>query len=374
MARSVFSFFDVAPRRIGGQECFARELSRQLSRHGWNSILCFNSLPGPSVRQFLESPNVTLEALDLRHRPIAGLRALVRRYRPEIVHLYYVGFLNPYAWTARLSGAKRVFFTDQGSQPVGYVPARAPLWKRLTARAITWPVERVIANSDYNARAAVTRGTYPAARILRIYNAIDPTQPCGDPARFRSRFGIPAGRQVVLQVSWIIPEKGIPDLIDAAGQVLARNRNAHFVFVGEGAYRRDYTEECRKRGLADHVTWAGLLENPVAEGAYAAADVVCQVSRWQEAFGWTIAEAMGCRRPLVATRVGGIPEVVADGQTGFLVPPGRPDEIAAKVLALLDDAGLRRRMGEAGRRRAAEKFDLETNVAELLRLYGIGNE
>ena len=126
-------------------------------------------------------------------------------------------------------------------------------------------------------------------------------------------------------------------------------------------------------GIADHVTWTGLVEDPIAEGVYCAADVVCQLSRWQEAFGFVIAEAMACRKPVVGTSVGGIPEVVKDGTTGFLVPPRQPAAAAQRIFQLLGDASLRRRMGDAGRARVEELFDLRRTVADLIALYGICN-
>ena len=126
----------------------------------------------------------------------------------------------------------------------------------------------------------------------------------------------------------------------------------------------------RDLGMEDHFTWTGLVQNPVAEGLYAAADVVCQVSRWEEAFGWVIAEAMAAGRPLVATRVGGIPELVADGESGFLVPPRAPAEIAAATGAVARGSRLARPLGAAGRLAAEQKFDLARNLDALMRAYG----
>jgi glycosyltransferase involved in cell wall biosynthesis len=126
----------------------------------------------------------------------------------------------------------------------------------------------------------------------------------------------------------------------------------------------------RGLGMEGHFTWTGLLHNPIAEGLYAAADVVCQVSRWEEAFGWVIAEAMAAGRPLVATRVGGIPELVTDGESGFLVAPRAPAQIAQRLVQLLEDSALRTRMGAAGRLAAERKFDLTRNLNTLMHAYG----
>jgi glycosyltransferase involved in cell wall biosynthesis len=207
-----------------------------------------------------------------------------------------------------------------------------------------------------------------------IYNSVDLQRVARSEERalaFRRRFGIPDGRQVVLQVSWIIPEKGILDLLAAAQIVTSQNGRAHFVIVGEGAFRDEYTRVALDLGLREHVTWTGLVEDPFTAGVYDAADVVCQVSRWEEVFGWVIAEAMAYERPVVATRVGGIPELVSDRETGFLIERGDVQDLAGKVLTLLEDPGRRECMGRAGRGRVEVHFDLQKNVARLLRIYGI---
>ena len=187
----------------------------------------------------------------------------------------------------------------------------------------------------------------------------------------RARFSIPNERKVVLQVSWIIPEKGILDLLAAARVVTSRNDKAHFVIVGDGPFREEYTRKAIELGLREHVTWTGLLEDPFSAGAYDVAEVVCQVSRWEEVFGWVIAEAMAYRRPVIATRVGGIPELVTDEESGCLIERGDVDGLATKLLTLLDDPMRRRSMGIAGRKKVDAKFDLRKNVSHLLEAYGI---
>jgi glycosyltransferase involved in cell wall biosynthesis len=207
-----------------------------------------------------------------------------------------------------------------------------------------------------------------------IYNGVDLDRVAESSERaaaFRVRFSIPRDRKIVLQISWIIPEKGILDLLAAARVVMSRDTSAHFVIVGEGPFRAEYTKKVAELGLSGHVTWTGLLEDPFAAGAYDAAEIVCQVSRWEEVFGWVIAEAMAYRRPVIATRVGGIPEVVADGETGWLIERGDVPELAKKLLILLGDTARRKTMGSAGRKRVDTKFDLRKNVAQLVEAYGI---
>jgi glycosyltransferase involved in cell wall biosynthesis len=372
----VVSVFGVEPRRIGGNENFARELSMQLAERGCRSILCFLSEPPKEVREYLELPNVSIEILanSWSHKLLAArkLGKILRAYRPQILHLHFVGFIGLFPWVGRLISADRVFFTDQASRPESYLPRRAPWWKRLLVRSINWPLTKVICVSDYNYRCMTALDILPSNRFERIYNSVDLTRVSDSAQRasaFRRLYSIPEDRKVVVQVSWLIPEKGIPDLIHAMRQVVERDDKVQLVLVGDGSWRKQYEELSKELGLDGHVTWTGLIQDPFAEGVYDAADIVCQVSRWQEAFGWVIAEAMAYSRPIVATAVGGIPEIVEDGRTGFLVDAANPAQIAEKLLLLLEDQSLRKQMGEDGLDAVKTKFDLQKNVARLLELY-----
>jgi glycosyltransferase involved in cell wall biosynthesis len=377
---TLMSVFGVAPLRIGGTETFARELSLQLGERGWKSLLCFLSEPTPEVRRFLDLPNISFEVLanstDGNRSARRNLAQIMRKHHPEILHLHYVSFLNLYSWRAWRQFARQVFFTDHHSRPAGYIQARAPFWKRAAARAINRPLTKVICVSKYGYECMTSFNLLPPDRFEMIYNGVDLSRVKTDPhlaTEFRKRYSIPSDRAIVTQVSWVIPEKGIADFLIAAGLVLQQNRNVQFVLVGDGANRDEYMKDAANMGIADHVTWTGMVGDPFGEGVFAAADIVCQFSRWEEVFGWMIAEAMAHEKPVIATRVGGIPELIDEGVSGHLV--GRSDTAAMSryILELLADSDLRRRMGVAGRATVAERFDLRKNVAQLVEAYGITN-
>ncbi len=375
---AVVSVFGVEPLRIGGTETYARELSSQLGQHGWRSVLCFVTPPPDEVRRFLDVPGLSVELLDyasgFKLGVLSKLAKILRRHEPKIVHFHYGGFLTPYPWLASLLSAEQVFFTDHSSRPADHLQRRAAFPKRYIARAINWPVGKVICVSDYGYRCFTARGLYPADRCEMIYNGVDLSRVVESrqaAVEFRGRFSIPEGRQVVLQVSWIIPEKGILDLLAAARIVVSQNSNAHFVLVGEGPFRDEYMRKTREMGLRGHVTWTGTVKDPFTEGVYDAGDIVCQVSRWEEVFGWTIAEAMSYGKPVIATRVGGIPELVRDKESGFLVERGDVTTLAERILTLIGDSAQRESMGETGRRTVSAKFDLQKNVSQLMKAYGI---
>jgi glycosyltransferase involved in cell wall biosynthesis len=379
--RTVVSVFGIEPARIGGAEAYARELSVQLGERGWQSVLCFLKEPPESVRAYLQLPNVRIEVIEdswqTRWRAIRGLARILRRHRPEILHLHFTGFISPYPWLARLFSVNRIFFTDHSSNPEGHVNRRSPFWKRAAARAINWPTTRVITVSGYGYRCLAGKDLLPSERLEMVYNSADLTRASDDResgVAFRRKYSIPEDRTLVAQVSWMIPEKGIADLLEAAKLVIAENPMVHFALVGEGGWRQEYVTRAAEMGLANHVTFTGQVEDPMGSGVYAAADVVCQVSRWEEVFGYVIAEAMSCGRPMVATRVGGIPELVEDGKTGFVVERGDAAAIADGILKLVADPALRERMGTAAREAARAKFDLEQNVERIIELYGIASQ
>lgn len=357
-------------------EIFVRELARQLEPHATRVVAVFTKKPEGAVAEYLTASNLVIEAipeLDISERASIGpLRQLLAKYHPEILHLNFVGFVGPLPWVARLGGVRKVYFTSHGSNAVGVQARRAPLWKRWIVRGINAPMTRVFCVSDYIRQFHVGLDVLPANRFQVLYNGI-PTPDIGNVedlgGRFRERFGIPLNKLLVTQVSWIIAEKGIPQFLDAARRVVSERPNTHFAIVGNGARSDEFQQMARDLGIADSVTWTGLLKNPIEDGVFAATDIFCLASQWQEAFGMVLAEAMAFEKPAVGSAIGGIPEVIEDGVTGLLHAPQDTAQLARNLLRLLNDVGLRRQMGQAGRRAVEQKFQLEKIVAEVVRQY-----
>jgi glycosyltransferase involved in cell wall biosynthesis len=219
-----------------------------------------------------------------------------------------------------------------------------------------------------------TLNLLPGTRYELVYNAVDLSRVAPDENKgsaFRRRFSISPEKKTIVQISWIIPEKGIEELLEAARLMQTADRAVEFIIVGDGPYRQDYMKQAEEMGLSN-ITWTGLIRDPFGEGVYDAADVVCQLSRWNELFGWMISEAMAFEKPVVATRVGGIPELVVAGETGYLVEGGDTAAAADKLLLLMRDPELRKLMGQKGRLAVNTHFNLRENVAQLLKTYGIG--
>jgi L-malate glycosyltransferase len=236
------------------------------------------------------------------------------------------------------------------------------------------PVDKFFCVSSFVWQCQAEEGAVSKKRLVTLYNGVDCSRAISGHTRrqeFRRRYNIADDHILVMQVSWLIPEKGVADLLRTAKQVLAKCDKIRFLIVGEGAYRTEFEKMANQLGISDRIIFTGQIPDPLETGLFAASDIVCQLSRWEEAFGFTISEAMASSKPIIATNVGGISELVQDGKSGYLVERGDCDAVAEKILKIAEDAKLRMSMGEAGSNICQTKFDLATNVATLIRYFGI---
>jgi len=182
----------------------------------------------------------------------------------------------------------------------------------------------------------------------------------------RAAMGVPAGAMLLGVVARLAPVKNQILLIRALPAVLAKHPNLFTVFVGDGSEREALNEAVRNLGLSDRVRFPGLLPN--RPNIHSCFDVSVLTST-SEASPNALLEAMAAGVPVVATRVGGIPDLVLEGQTGILVPPADPAVLATELAALLDDPQRRKAYGLEGRARALSEFSEGTVIPNLANLY-----
>ena len=218
-----------------------------------------------------------------------------------------------------------------------------------------------LAVSDALRAAAVARG-YPAARTLAHYNGVDL-------ARFRPDAGArEAG--LVLHVGRLVAKKGTADLLAA----IARVPEARLAVIGEGPLRASLQAKAGALGIGDRVAFLGALAPEAVAGwmgraALLAAPSVTAADGDAEGLPHVVVEAAAAGLPVVATRHSGIPEAVAEGESGFLVAEGDVAALAARLGAVLESADLRALMGAAGRRLAEERFDRARQAERLEAIY-----
>ncbi len=225
--------------------------------------------------------------------------------------------------------------------------------------------DEVICVSERERRTAERYG-FPRDRLTVIHNGVDTPQPTGKTLEFRQAWGIPDAALVVGTVARLERRKGIGHLISAIPRVREERPDIVLLVVGSGGARRELEDLAANLGLADSVVFTGPL--PDATAAFEAMDVFALPSL-QDAFPLAVLEAMALARPVVATAVGGIPEAVARGETGLLVPPNDPSALSAAILDLAADPSKRRAFGERGRRRVEERFTVDLMAQRTLEVY-----
>jgi glycosyltransferase involved in cell wall biosynthesis len=185
-------------------------------------------------------------------------------------------------------------------------------------------------------------------------------------ANVHAAFYLPTHAPVVGNVGALVAQKGQHHLIDAAAIVVKRIPDARFVILGEGELRPQLEEQIHRKHLERHVFLAGF--RPDALELIKGFDLFA-LSSLHEGLCTSLVDAMAASRAAVATAVGGVPEVMVDGETGFLVPARDHDAMAKQIIGLLKDNALRTRMGEAGLRRARERFTVERMVEGTVATY-----
>ena len=282
-------------------------------------------------------------------RDLAGLvelTRLLRRERPDILHASSskAGVLGRLA-----GGLARVpirIFTVHGWAFAAHSGVASRLYRG--ADRLVEPLTTVtICVSEREREAGVAAGTCTPERTVVIPNAVDVAAAPRATSSGRER-------PRILAVGRLKAPKDFPTLVRALGELPPDSFEA--VIVGDGPDRPGLEEEIQARGLAGRVRLAG--ERRDVPELLADADVFVLPSR-SEGHPVSVLEAMAAGLPVVASRVGGVPEQVSDGETGLLVAPGDPLELAAALGRLAADPSLRRRLGAAGRARAEQAFDLD---------------
>jgi glycosyltransferase involved in cell wall biosynthesis len=356
---------------LGGAEAlvpaFARAVDgREVELH----VAFLKSLGGNPFEAELRAMGIPVTHLRARHlRDLGALRRLLRLLRGErfeVVHAHLTYAAIWGALAARATGVPCVATLHTGPVEAGAWSAAAVRERLLGAALRRW-CRAVILVSEAARAQHVERGRLPAGRMRVIHNGVDVDAFAkGRRDETRRALGLAAGQPALLTVSALREGKGLEVLLRALPLVLRARPDARLFIAGEGALRSRLEEQARGLGIGSAVTWLGLRRD-IAD-LLAAADAFVLASR-QDAFPTVLLEAMAAARPVVATWVGGIPEIVADGETGVLVEPGDAEALAAAIGGLFADPSAAGVMGRAGRALARERFSTARWTERLVALY-----
>jgi L-malate glycosyltransferase len=167
-----------------------------------------------------------------------------------------------------------------------------------------------------------------------------------------------------------------PDILIQAMRIVVEHiPSARLILAGEGDMKPQLESLVHQLGLEQHISLVGKVDHAAVPALIQSFAVMAMPSRWRESFGVAALEAQACGVPVVASNIGGVPEAVADGVGGILVPPCDPDALASALLRLLEDPALREQMGQAGRTYVEEQFDWQKNIEQMEAVYyGLVNQ
>jgi glycosyltransferase involved in cell wall biosynthesis len=292
------------------------------------------------------------------------LARVIKRMRPHVVHAHDAHGIAMASLALSLGGA-----TAREREAPVLVAARRVDFHLKGNSFSRWKYRQVdcfIAASEAIRHLLIADGV-PADRTVTVHEGIDIDHVRAAPlVDVHQAFWLPHHAPVVGNVAALVPHKGQRHLIEAARMVVRQIPDARFVILGEGELREALERQVREYHLEKHVFLPGFRTDVL--GCIKSFEVFAMASI-TEGLGTSLLDAMACSLPIVATRTGGIPEVVEDGKTGLLVPPRDHAAMAQAIVALLSDEGLRRRMGEAGFARVNERFTVERMVAETAAVY-----
>jgi glycosyltransferase involved in cell wall biosynthesis len=370
---------------IGGNRTETLHLVRHADRSRVEPLLLCGRRPGierPEEADALGAVWVPLAGKWDRGFPAAVARH-AREMRADLLHSHNFNGHIAVALALRRMRPRPAFVATVGGR---YRPARSTPFAEalyfLYRRACYASLRRadgVIAVSSAVADLLRRRGVAPS-RVRTIPHGVGAWAISGDGSAVRHAFSIPPGAPVVVTVARLDPMKGHSVLLDAAVEVLRALPETRFLFVGGGPIEADLRARARDLGLDRSVIFAGM-RGDVPEFLRAADVFVLPSLDEREGFGIALLEAMASGLPIVASRAGGIPEVVPDGSAGTLVPPRDPVSLASAILLILGDPAKRRALGEEGRRLVEGRFSLgafvrrtEEFYADCVQRRGIGGE
>jgi glycosyltransferase involved in cell wall biosynthesis len=347
---------------LGGAETLLARFAAAAGDAGINlRIACLEDLDGnPAAEPLRElgTPPVNLNLSGTRRlHALRAVRAHIAAVRPEIVHTH-LGTSDVLGGVAARSLRVPVVCTIHASR---WDQPRIVLRRKVVKRCAA----RIVAVSESARREYLRRGFATERQIVTIHNGVDFVPAPGSGAQVRAELGLSADDLVVGMVSALRPEKGHDIAVGAVRKLRARFPNLRLLVVGQGDLRAEIVRAAEE--LSGAVVVAGLRHD--LPRVFDAFDICLQPSR-QDAFPTSIIEAMAASVPVVATAVGGIPEMVSDGVTGVLLPPPpQADALARALSELLEDPERRGRLARAARQLYLDRFTAGPWVRSTRALY-----
>lgn len=298
---------------------------------------------------------------------VLHLFRIIRHDSYDIIatHGSKAGFLGRVAaFSAR---APIIVFTAHGfifNESINRLKKRLFIWMERLGSKLT---HRIITISNYDKKSAVFNRVSAEYKLKTIYNGIDVADFNKDKGNYtKAALGLNDNSLVIGSVANFFPNKGLHYLIKGVSELVKRHPNLALLLVGDGPLRNELIEETKEFNLTNKVFFLGHVDN--VSHVLKLFDIFVLPSL-KEGFPWAILEAMAAKKAIVATKVGGIPEMIVDGESGVLIKPGDIESLVRKTHDLLADPQLRDELGEHAQKRVAQEFTLKRMIQETESFY-----
>ena len=352
--------------KIGGAERVIADISEGLGRKDFEvSVWCITD--GGEIAEELKENGVEVKILGIHsyYNPfkILKLSRLLRKAKPDIVHThgYFASVIGRIA--AKIAGVL-VIINHVHSTYWDYKKRNFRMEKLLSRFT-----HKIICCSKAVEDFVSSQDVIKPEKTLVIYNGVAESRfsSSKNASSVKAQLGIDSGDRVVGTVSSLAPHKGHEYLFQAAPLVLRASAHAKFLIVGDGILQDKLKEQVKDLSLSSAVIFTGTRKD-IPE-ILSAVDVFVLPSSSREGLGISIIEAMAAEKPVVATDIGGIPEVVQNGETGLLVPPRDPEALAHAVIDLFQNPGKAEEMGRQGRIKFKQELTNKRMLREVENLY-----
>jgi glycosyltransferase involved in cell wall biosynthesis len=371
---AVLTLIAMNPNKLGALEEYALRLSRELKERGHFAVVGFLEFPPGWLEEKFRSLGIEVLKISRENGDLAFIkkvREAISNYDLNIVHATFYPFYSPLLIVATIGRGCKLIYSDQESRDSRPFRGFQGLFRFLRNRFYQTFIDAIIADAQFIKECQIRDHFTKANKVPVIYNGVNLKRfRRGDSAQrseFLQKFKISPESFVIATIAQYIWQKGLNYLIDAAAIIVKERPNSMFFIIGDGPERSKLEQQAVSLNLRDNIIFTGQRVD--TESFLSAADVFVLPSVWEEAFAFSLLEAMASSCPIVATRIGAIPESVEDGLTGILVPPRDAQAAADAILKLLNDNTLRLGMGGAARKRVEDLFSLDHWVDQTIKLY-----
>jgi glycosyltransferase involved in cell wall biosynthesis len=366
----VVTIADVAPNKMGSFEKFLRDHSHYLSKEGIAHTIVFPQEPTPQVAESLELAGakvIVFERLyDDNFRKCYQLYKAVLKEEPQILHVHFLKMLGFFSFFMSFTKI-RFFATYHISGPCSKHILLKKLYKRIRWLLLGFSYDEIFCVSKYNRKKFLNDFEASPGVVSMIYNAINQAEFENYRQNFSTRICPNNKALKLISVAALIPEKGIQYLIGACAELSALGINYQLNIIGDGPYRDKLESLANSLEISDKIQFLGSRND--VPNLLLSGDIMIAPSVWDEAFGYTILEAMSVGIPLIVSNVGGIPELVEDNFNGLLVEKASPGEISRAIITLMNAPSLRAKFSARGISKSIKQFSVDQQCYKLLSSY-----